>query len=79
MLPRFPFHARDQPVNVRIGLNFGAVKVEFLTPDQPGLAAQFDNPFKELLKGGEAIAFADLGQTAVIRDGLEQIADQVMA
>src|SRR5512136_2726033 len=79
MLLSFPFHTRDQPVNVRISLNFGAVKVEFLAPDQPGLAAQFDNPLKELLKGAEAIALADLAQTAVIRDSLGQVIANIPA
>src|SRR5512143_3378586 len=79
MLLRFPFGAREQAGNGRIGLIFGGVKGEFLPPDQPSLAAQFDNPLKELLKGGEAIALADLAQAAMIRNGLGQVIANIPA
>lgn len=66
MLPGFPLHAGHQAVNRGIRLNFGAIEIELLAPDQPRRDAQFHDPFKELLKGRQAIALADLAESAVV-------------
>jgi hypothetical protein len=64
---------REQANCGSIGFDLATVEVDFLSPNQARLDAQFNNPLEEALKGLNPIAPANFGQAAVIRHCFVQI------
>src|SRR5258708_13385681 len=55
-----------------IGLHFGRIEIQFLAPDQFGLAALFDNRFKKAPKDCQAKPLADTSKTGMVGQRLIQ-------
>jgi hypothetical protein len=71
---RLDCEAWGDRVERSIGLDLGGVEVQFLTPDQPGLAALLDDRLEEAAEDGQAVALADLRQARVVRQLFIQVA-----
>ena len=58
--------ARDQRVEVGVGLDLGRVDVELPAPDQARLLAQIDDLLEEALEDVDAKPLPDAGQAGVV-------------
>lgn len=71
MLLSHKFNSVDHAVDACIGLHFGALKIQLLSPRQSCLDAQFYNLFKELLKYFQPISFPDFAQATMLHLTIE--------
>ena len=64
--------ARDERIEVGVGLDLGAIEVELAAPDQPGLLTQIDDLLEEALEDFNAESLPDAGQAGVVGQRLVQ-------
>jgi hypothetical protein len=60
-----------------IGCHFGAIKVQFPSPDESGFLALFHDLLKEAAEDIEAIALTNARQTGMVGQGLIQIVTNI--
>jgi hypothetical protein len=71
--------AGDEGGKAGIGVHFGGVHQELLSPDEIGLLAQLHHPREEAAEQVQAEALADAGQAGMVRKSLVQIIAQIPA
>src|SRR5260370_28630345 len=69
--------ARSQRIEVGIGVDLGAIDIEFLAPDQLLLLALFYDCVEEAAEHLYSIALTDAGQARMIGQGLTHIIAQI--
>lgn len=59
---QFIFEIGDMTRHAGISLHPGSIKIEFFSPDYPGIDAQLNNLFKKVTKNTQSVAFPNFGQ-----------------
>ena len=79
MLLNCPLKARDPLIDVGIGFDASAIKVQLFSPDQSCCNTQLHNTFEELLKDADPIALANAAQRTMVGHAFAQILTNVPA
>ena len=56
-----------QRIDRGVGVDFGGIEVQLVTPDQAGVLTQIDDPLEEALEDVHSKSLPDAGQAGVVR------------